>query len=123
MPDAAVWVVAAGFAAMGLYALAAPARVPALFGVEVRTPEGRNEVRAVYGGFGLAVAALLGVAAAGHGGVREGILVTVGFALAGMAGGRVVGALADRPGGLWPVWVFFAIEAVCAGALLAIAWS
>jgi hypothetical protein len=55
--------------------------------------------------------------------VREGILVTVGFALAGMAAGRVVGALADRPGGLWPVWVFFGIEVVCTGILLAVAWS
>jgi hypothetical protein len=121
--DVAIWVVAAGFAAMGLYALATPAGVPALFGVEVRTAEGRNEVRAVYGGFGLAMAALLGVAAAGHGGVREGILVTVGFALAGMAAGRVVGGVADRRVGLWPVWTFFAIEVACAAVLLAIAWS
>ncbi|MDX6670001.1 MAG: hypothetical protein QOI91_364 [Solirubrobacteraceae bacterium] len=123
MADVAIWVVAAGFAAMGLYALATPASVPALFGVEVRTAEGRNEVRAVYGGFGLAMAALLGVAAAGHGGVREGILVTVGFALAGMAAGRVVGAVVDRRVGLWPVWTFFAIEVACAAVLLAIAWS
>jgi hypothetical protein len=123
MADVAIWVIAAGFAAMGLYALATPASVPALFGVEVRTAEGRNEVRAVYGGFGLAMAALLGVAAAGHGGVREGILVTVGFALAGMAAGRVVGGVADRRVGLWPVWTFFAIEVACAAVLLAIAWS
>jgi hypothetical protein len=121
--DAAIWVIAASFAGMGLYALVTPARVPALFGVEVRTPEGRNEVRAVYGGFGLAIAALLGVAAAGHGGVREGILVTVGFALAGMAAGRVVGGVADRRVGLWPVWTFFAIEVACAAVLLAVAWS
>jgi hypothetical protein len=77
----------------------------------------------VYGGFGLAMAALLGVAAAGRGGVREGILVTVGFALAGMAAGRVVGGLADRPVGLWPVWTFCAIEVASAAALLAVAWS
>lgn len=123
MGDAVVWAIAASFAAMGVYALAVPARVPALFGVTVATPEGRNEVRAVYGGFGLAVAALLGVAAAGHGGVREGILVTVGFALAGMAAGRLVGVIADRPVGLWPVWTFLGIEAASAAALLAVAWS
>lgn len=123
MLDVAVWAVAAGFAAMGLYALAAPARVLAQFGVAVETADGRNEVRAVYGGFGLAVAALLGVAAAGEGGVREGILVAVGFALAGMAAGRVLSALADRRASGYPVAAFLAIELVCAALLLAAAWA
>jgi hypothetical protein len=123
MRDAAVWAVAAGFAAMGLYALAAPARVLALFGVSVETVDGRSEVRAVYGGFGLAVAALLGVAAAGEGGVREGILVTVGFALAGMAAGRLVSALADRHASAYPVATFLAIELAAAALLLAAAWA
>ena len=54
MADALTLIVAAGFAAMGLLALARPADVLAQFGVSVETPEGRNEVRAVYGGFGLA---------------------------------------------------------------------
>ena len=121
--DVAVWAVAAGFAAMGVYALAAPARVLALFGVRVDTPDGRNEVRAVYGGFGLAVAALLGVAAAGGGEARQGILVAIGIALAGMAAGRIVGGLADRPTSVFPVWTFFAIEVIAGGILLAIAWS
>lgn len=123
MRDAAVWAVAAGFAAMGAYALAAPARVPALFGVSVETVDGRSEVRAVYGGFGLAVAALLGVAAAGEGGAREGILVAVGFALAGMAAGRLVSALADRQASPYPVVTFLGIELVSGALLLAAAWA
>ena len=123
MADVAVWAIAAGFAAMGLYALAAPAAVLAPSGVSVQTPDGRSEVRAVYGGFGLAVAALLGVAAAGSGGVREGILVTVGFALAGMAAGRLASRLADSPASLYPIWTFFAIEVVAAAVLLAVAWA
>jgi hypothetical protein len=121
--DVAIWAIAAGFAAMGAYALAAPARVLGQFGVTVETADGRNEVRAVYGGFGLAVAAVLGVAAVGEGGVREGILVAVGFALAGMAAGRVMSALADRRASAFPVSTFFAIEAVSAAALLAAAWA
>jgi hypothetical protein len=123
MADVAIWAIAAAFAGMGLYALVAPAAVLAQFGVTVETPDGRSEVRAVYGGFGLAVAGVLGAAAAGSGGVREGILVTVGFALAGMAAGRLASRLADRPASLFPVWTYFAIEVAAAAILLWAAWT
>ena len=56
---------------MGVYALVVPAAILAPFGVPVESPDGRAEVRAVYGGFGIAVAALLGVAAAGGGDARR----------------------------------------------------
>jgi hypothetical protein len=123
MRDAVVYVMAAGFAAMGAFALVRPAEVLALFGVAVTSPDGRSEVRAVYGGFGLAVAALLAVAAAGGGNAREGILVAVGFALAGMAAGRVISRATERPSGFYPVWFFCLVESVGAGALLAAAWA
>jgi len=121
--DAFPYATAALFAAMGVYALAAPAAVLATFGVDVGTPDGRAEVRAVYGGFGLAVAALLAVAAADGGSAREGILVAVGFALAGMAAGRVVARVSERPSGFYPVWLFFWVEVVGAALLLAAAWA
>jgi hypothetical protein len=123
MRDALTLAVAAGFAGMALMALGRPREVLAQFGVAVDTVEGRNEVRAVYGGFGLAVAALLAVAAVGDPDTAEGILVAVAFALAGMAGGRVVGAALERPGSAYPVWFYFAIEVLGAGALLAAAWA
>ena len=123
MTDAVVLIVAAGFAAMGLGALARPAAVLAPFGVAVETPAGRNEVRAVYGGFGLAVAALLCVAAIGEPATAEGIVVTVAVALAGMAGGRLVSAASEPPGGVFPVWTYFAIEVVAAALLLAAVWA
>jgi hypothetical protein len=116
--DAVVLVVAAGFALMGLGALVRPRMVLEQFGVAVETPEGRNEVRAVYGGFGIAVAALLAVAALGDPSTAEGIVVAGAVALFGMAGGRVVSALVDRPAGLYPVWVYFAIEVIAGAALL-----
>lgn len=119
--DALVLLVAAGFALMGLGALARPRLVLDQFGVDTATVEGRNEVRAVYGGFGLAVAALLGVAALGDVAGRDGILIAVGVALAGMAGGRLVGAVAERPSAVYPVWVYFAIEVAGAAVLLAAA--
>ena len=52
-------VVAAFFVAMGVLALVAPERILATFGTTGLTVEGRNEVRAVYGGFGVAVGVLL----------------------------------------------------------------
>jgi len=119
--DAVVWVVAALFAVMGAAALASPARILEPFGVSPDTPDMRSEVRAVYGGFGLAVAALLGVAAAGGGDAREGVLVAVGVALGGMAFGRLVSRAVERPSGFYPVWLFFWVEVVGAAALIAAA--
>ncbi len=118
MNEALTLIVAVGFAAMGLAALIRPADVLAQFGVSVETSDGRNEVRAVYGGFGLAVAGLLAVAALGEPATANGILVAVAFALIGMAAGRLLSALRERPTGLYPVWTYFAIELASAAALL-----
>src|SRR5688572_29899671 len=123
MRDAAIIFVAAGFALMGLGALLRPAVVLAQFGVAVGTSEGRNEVRAVYGGFGIAVGVLLAIAALGDPATAEGIVVATAFGLAGMAGGRLVSAATDRPTGFYPVWAYFAIEVVAAALLLAAAWA
>jgi hypothetical protein len=118
MSDALILIVAVGFAAMGVVALLRPADVLAQFGVTVTTADGRNEVRAVYGGFGLAVAGLLAVAALGDPSTADGIVVAVAFALIGMAAGRLLSALREWPTGLYPVWTYFAIEIVSAAALL-----
>jgi Domain of unknown function (DUF4345) len=121
VPEAVVWIVAGLFALMGVGALARPAALLESFGVPVDSPDGRSEVRAVYGGFGLAVAALLGVAAAGGGSAREGILLAVGVALAGMAAGRLIARGVERPSGFYPVWFFFWVEVAGAAVLLAAA--
>jgi hypothetical protein len=118
MRDALVLLIAAGFAAMGLAAIARPRDVLAQFGVDAETVEGRNEVRAVYGGFGLAIAALLAVAALGDPDTADGILVAVAIALFGMAGGRLVSAALERPRSAYPVWVYFLIEVAGGIALL-----
>jgi len=112
-----ITVVATFFLLMGLVALAAPAQVLAPFGVSVTTVDGRNEVRAVYGGFGVAVAALL-IVARSRPVLRGGVLVAVATALAGMAAGRVFAALVDGPPGPFP-WLFCAIELVLAAMLIA----
>jgi hypothetical protein len=51
---AVIVVVAVFFLGMGIYALAAPAALVRPFGITLGESTSRSEVRAVYGGFGLA---------------------------------------------------------------------
>lgn len=111
--------IAAAFAAMGLVALARPERIVGYFGTPSLTRDGRNEVRAVYGGFGLAVAGLLCIATT-HAGIRAGAVLAVAVALLGMATGRLVSVLIDGAPGRWP-WVFMGIELAGGCVLLAAA--
>ena len=113
--------IAVFFLGMGVYALAAPAALIRPFGVALESPVSRSEVRAVYGGFGLAIATVLGYAAFREGDVAKGILITVGIALAGMALGRIVSALVDARPPFYPNWFYFIVEAVDAAALFAVA--
>ena len=112
-----IWVIALGFAALGVVALVRPAAIWAPFGVEPNTAGARSEVRAVYGGFGLALAALMVWANDHAPDVREGVLLAAAVSLLGMAAGRVVSGVAE-PRALrgWP-GVFLLVEAV-AGVLL-----
>ena len=77
--------------------------------------DARNEIRAVYGGFGIAIAALL-VLVSGNATLRPGVMLAVAVALLGMAAGRVVSLLIERTG-KWPV-VFLVMETVLAALLL-----
>ena len=105
------------FAGMGVFALARPAALIRPFGITLPIPESRAEVRAVYGGFGLAIAAVLALAAL-DAGLRDGILITVAAALGGMAFGRLVSGAVDRPKAFYPNWFYFVVEVVAAAALL-----
>ncbi|MBF6301142.1 DUF4345 family protein [Nocardia amamiensis] len=105
------------FLGMGGYALGAPAALIRPFGVQLTEPPARYEVRAVYGGFGVAMAAVLAVAALDLGSLRTGIMVAVGAALAGMAMGRIFSALLDERAAFYPNWFYFAVEAIGATAL------
>ena len=109
--------VAVFFAGMGLYALAAPAALIRPFGVTLSQPESRSEVRAVYGGFGLAVAGVL-VYAALNPSVAQAILITVAVALVGMAVGRLISAVVDERTVFYPNWFYFLVELVLAAALV-----
>lgn len=120
MATTVIAVIGIFFLAMGLYALATPAALAAPFNLSVQTPESRSEVRAVYGGFGIAMALVLGAAARDVGDIRTGAVVTVGAALIGMAAGRLVSRLFDTSVRFYPIWFYFGVELV-AGSLLLIA--
>ena len=121
MTVAVTAVIAVFFLGMGVYALAAPAALIRPFGVTLESPTSRSEVRAVYGGFGLAIAAVLGYAAFRGGELQKGILITVGIALAGMALGRIVSAILDERTPFYPNWLYFIVEVIAAAALFAVA--
>jgi uncharacterized membrane protein YeaQ/YmgE (transglycosylase-associated protein family) len=104
------------FTGMGIFALARPAALIRPFGITLPSPESRAEVRAVYGGFGLAIAGMLALALTGHP-ARDGILMTVAAALGGMAFGRLVSVVIDRPKAFYPNWFYFLVELVGAAGL------
>ena len=116
---AIIIVISVFFAGMGVYALAAPAALIRPFGITLGDAASRSEVRAVYGGFGLAIAGVLAYAAvqSEH---RTGILITVGAALAGMALGRLVSAVVDARTAFYPNWFYCLVELLAAAALFAV---
>jgi hypothetical protein len=119
MADAAVFAVAAFYAALGVVCLVQPERVPTTFGAGEPPPPYRNEIRAIYGGFPIALAAVLVWATGQSDAVREGVLVAAAVATAGMALGRLASAAVERPGA-GTVWLWFSVEVVLV-ALLALA--
>ena len=121
MAVAVIGVIAVFFLGMGVYALAAPAALVRPFGTTLGGDAGRSEVRAVYGGFGLAIAAVLGYAAVVDGDLRKGILITVGAALAGMALGRVAAVVLGDRTAFYPNWFYFLVEAAAAALLFVVA--
>ncbi|WP_280383797.1 DUF4345 domain-containing protein [Nocardia wallacei] len=109
------------FAGMGIYALMRPATLARPFRLTVDAAVSRSEIRAVYGGFGLAMAALLWWSASGTDDLRGGAAIAVGVALAGMAAGRVLSRLADTATAFYPIWFYCLVEAAGAVCVLAVA--
>lgn len=108
--------VATFFLLMGLVALIDPGCILTPFGLHNLTLDAENEIRAVYGGFGVAMALLLAASLQDEE-LRAGVALTVAIALVGMAGGRAMSALIARQMGRFP-WYFFIVEIVLAVMLL-----
>ncbi len=86
---------ACAFALMGCGALWQPLWVTRQFGLHDLSRPARNEIRSVYGGFGLLMAAVLLIAFL-EADRRPGICLAVAAALGGMALGRLVSWVIDR---------------------------
>lgn len=105
------------YLALGVVALAKPTTLLTGFGLPAQSLDARNEVRAVYGGFPIAVAALViwSLSGAEH---ASGILLSLAVASLGMALGRLVSAAIDGSIGRLPA-LFIAVELVLAAMLAA----
>ena len=117
--DMTVVALASAFALMGIAALAKPTLVTRQFGIRGLEAAGRSEVRAVYGGFGLATSGALLLALRSPL-LHAGICLTVGVALAGMALGRVVSWALDHRIEPAPL-LYLALELLGAAALISAA--
>jgi hypothetical protein len=118
MSAAAIVTVATFMTAMGLLAIATPTRFLRFVGSETLGREGRNEVRAVYGGFGIMMGGIL-LFALQQTDYRSGILLCMGLALVGMSLGRVVSVILDRA--ITPMIVVGAVGEMVGGSVLILA--
>jgi hypothetical protein len=103
------------FFVMGICSLIKPSSIISIVGLVPQNADARNEVRAVYGGFGVAISVLLIIAAYDER-IRMGVLLAVAVSLMGMAFGRIISLFIEKPG-FWPIFTLF-IEAGLASLLL-----
>lgn len=103
------------YAVIGVAALLRPHDLLAGFGIAAGSADSRNEVRAVYGGFPLAVAGLLLFSLA-RPGISDGILLALAVASAGMALGRIISAVIDGTLGRYPA-IFILLEILVAALI------
>lgn len=123
MSTAVILLAAVLFLAMGVYGLVAPAALVRPFRIALDGADARAEVRAVYGGFGVAIAVVLAVAGLDLGGIRVGAVTAVAAALLGMAGGRLAARVAEAPRAFYPVWFYLCVELLAAALLLLAVWA
>ena len=91
------------FALMGMSAFLKPLFITRQFDINELTIAGRNEIRAVYGGFGLFMSLSL-IFSLIVPELRIGVALTTSFALGGMAFGRIISAINDKSIGKWPLF-------------------
>lgn len=115
---ALVLIPAVFFITLGVVAIRRPDELLRGFGIVAETVDARNEIRAVYGGFPLALGLTLCGAALVRSDLSTGIVATAAAATLGMSAGRLISAGIDRRFGPLPL-VFTAVELAIAGMLMA----
>lgn len=108
MANTLIYLTAVLYLIMGVLGIFQPMRILKMLSVTETSPEMRNEARAVYGGFGVAIATALFLATRLDG-LRIGVLFTVAISLLGMAVGRMISLLVERPSGKNP-YIFLVLE-------------
>ena len=106
MIDITVMLVALLFLGMGMATLVKPALLSTTFGSDVTGRPWRNEIRAVYGGFGIAIAFGLVLVQTWLPEFKGGLFLAIALALLGMAFGRLIGFLLESGSGHWTVFYF-----------------
>lgn len=110
-------VVAGLFLAMGVAGLARPEFIARLVDLGVPSPDARNEIRAVYGGFGVAIALILVAAVQMEGEFARGVVWTVAASVFGMAAGRAASYGIERPARPYPTALYLVLETTTGAAL------
>lgn len=113
MKNLALYPVIIFFLVMGIVSLYDPATPPALFGITQTTADFRNEVRAIYGGYGLFVGFMLIASFYSHR-LRPGIRVAVALSVCGMAFGRIVSVIIEPTDSTMPITFIFVELAMAA---------
>ena len=100
---------------MGIIAILNPQFVADIVGYKaILGIDGKNEIRAVYGGFGLLIAGLLYYSKDTN--LEIGVKLTVATSLIGMASGRIVSLMIDKE--INPMSVIFLSSEISMAAML-----
>lgn len=97
---------------MGIASIASPRFTASFFGATPDTRAFRNEIRAVYGGFGILLGLLIFYSNFYLLALKPGIALAVATSFWGMALGRLISWIFERVAG-WPLF-FFLIEVASA---------
>ena len=113
----ALWLGTLSFAFFGAWLLLRPNALRAV-GVVAETPDGRAELRAMYGGAELGIAAFLSLCLLRPDFTEPGLWLQL-LALGGLAVGRLIGISLEKGGVSKTIWFFASLEILATALTLA----
>ncbi len=106
------------FFVTGCMALVNPQKVVGMFGATAETKESRAEVRAVYGGFGVALGGCIFSLRWWPPEQARGAVLALAILVAGTGIGRILGGIVDKETRFHPTWTLVLLEVALTVALL-----